>query len=114
VGSENPLLKMCFLMISESRPNLYVVRHFKQYVALGVHVFHRVSTVLGIRHVHILGGDLEILPVLHKNHFLIRTNGNPGEINKKQQQQLDGVTLKQCDRGKNTNSLFDDDRLISE
>lgn len=52
--------------------NLNVVRHFQQNVALGVRVFHGKSTVLWIGQVHVLDGNLEIIPVLYKNHFLFK------------------------------------------
>jgi len=41
-------------------------------VALGVRVFHGKSTVLWIGQVHVLDGNLEIIPVLYKNHFLFK------------------------------------------
>lgn len=48
---------------------LDIVRHLEEDVALGVHVFHCVATVLWIRHVHVLGSNFKVFPVLNKNHF---------------------------------------------
>lgn len=85
-----------FFALQSDVPYLHIVRHLEEDVAFGVHVFHCVATVLWIRHVHVLGSNFEVFPVLNKNHvyskFLLNTKAKQlsceSEIHQQQLQLL--------------------------